>query len=159
MIRVAILGIAGCCLAFGQASFEVATIKRTDPDVTRGRIIRMQSTHQLFARNHSVKTLVAAAYNLSPQTIVGGEAWVEAEKFDILAKTPGEARPDLDAQMSMLRTLLGERFKLAFHRETKELPVYALTVAKGGAKLKEAAVVTAPEGPPPLVFVLSPQVV
>jgi uncharacterized protein (TIGR03435 family) len=59
--------------------------------------------------------------------------------------------------MRMLRKLLEERFHLTFHRERKEMPIYALTVAKGGPKLKEATVAPGgPEGPPPLVFVLSP---
>src|SRR5947208_6375248 len=59
----------------------------------------------------------------------------------------------------MLRKLLTERFKLTFHRERKELSIYALTIAKNGSRLKEstASADAAPEGPPPLVFVLSPQ--
>ena len=83
---------------------------------------------------------------------------MESEHYDILAKAPGEVRPTLDEQMRMLRKLLEERFQLAFHRERKEMPVYALTVAKGGPKLKEATAATGgPEGPPPLVFVLAPE--
>jgi uncharacterized protein (TIGR03435 family) len=141
--------------------FEVATIKPTPPDWTGGRFIRMTSTHQFVARNHALKTLIAAAYNLSPQAISGGPAWIDSDHFDILAKTPGEVRPYLDEQMSMLRKLLAERFNLAFHREPKELPIYALTVAKNGSKLKESTVSpdASPEGPPPLVFVVSPQLV
>jgi uncharacterized protein (TIGR03435 family) len=60
--------------------------------------------------------------------------------------------------MRMLRQLLNERFHLAFHRERKEMLIYALTVAKGGPKLKEATSVPGgAEGPPPLIFVLSPE--
>ena len=142
-------------------SFEVATIKPTAPDWRGGRFIRMQSAHQFVGRNHALKTLVAAAYNLSPQAISGGPAWVDSDHYDILAKTPGEIRPNLDEQMSMLRKLLADRFKLTFHREQKELSVYTLTVAKNGPKLKESAVLAepAPEGPPPLIFVVSPQIV
>ena len=58
--------------------------------------------------------------------------------------------------MSMVRQLLSERFKLTVHREEKEFPIYALTLAKNGPKLTEAAAETSPEGSPPLVFVLSP---
>jgi uncharacterized protein (TIGR03435 family) len=139
-------------------AFEVATIKPTGPD-PRGRFIRMQSAHQLVAKNHALKTLIAAAYNLSPQAISGGPAWVDSDHYDILAKTPGEIRPNLDEQMSMLRKLLADRFKLTFHRERKDLSIYALTVAKGGSKLKESTLSADafPEGPPPLIFVLSPQ--
>src|SRR5262245_26429288 len=92
-------------------AFEFATTKPTIPDA-RGRFIRMQSANQFVARNHAVKTLVAAAYNLSPRAIAGGPVWADSDRFDILAKTPGEIRPNLDEQMSMLRKLLAERFKL-----------------------------------------------
>jgi uncharacterized protein (TIGR03435 family) len=138
-------------------AFEVATIKPTGPDAA-GRWIRMESANQFHARNHALKTLIAAAYNLSPRAISGGPAWVDSDRWDILARTPGNVRPNLDEQMAMLRSLLKERFKLAFHREKKELSIYVLTVAKGGPKLKEAnAVPGGPEGPPPLIFVLSPE--
>jgi uncharacterized protein (TIGR03435 family) len=141
------------------AEFEVASIKPTPPD-TAGRWIRMQSAHGFAAKNHTLKTLVAAAYNLSPKAISGGPAWVETDHYDIVAKAPGEVRPNLDEQMAMLRKLLADRFQLAFHREPKELPAYVLTTAKGGPKLKEAMPADAPpEGSPPLIFVVSPQLI
>jgi uncharacterized protein (TIGR03435 family) len=138
-------------------AFEVATIKPTGPEPT-GRWIRMQSADRFEARNHSVRTLIAAAYDLSPQAVSGGPAWVDSDRWDILAKTPGEVRPNLGEQMSMLLQLLNERFKLSYHREPKQLSIYTLTVAKGGSKLKESVVSpdATPEGPPPLVFVFSP---
>jgi uncharacterized protein (TIGR03435 family) len=140
--------------------FEVASIKPTPPG-TEGRWIRMQSTHEFAAKNHALKTLVAAAYNLNPRAISGGPAWIDSDRFDIVAKAPSEIRPNLDEQMSMLRKLLSDRFQLMFHREQKELRVYALTIAKGGPKLKESTVSpdALPEGPPPLIFVVSPQFV
>jgi uncharacterized protein (TIGR03435 family) len=138
-------------------AFEVATIKPTGPG-PRGRFIRMETAHQLVARNHTVKTLVQAAYNLNPRAISGGPEWIDSDHYDILAKAPGAARPNLEEQMSMLRSLLADRFQLKFHREPKELPVYALTVARNGPNLKEAVPADAPpQGPPPLIFVLSPQ--
>lgn len=126
----------------------------------------MESAHQLVARNHALNTLIAAAYNLSPKAISGGPAWVESDHYDILAKAPGEVRPTLDEQMAMLRKLLADRFKLTFHREQKELPIYALTVAKSeskksGSKLKESTVSPddSPVGPPALIFVVTPPAV
>jgi len=140
-------------------AFEVATVKPTAPDWHGGRYIRMQSAHQFEARNHALLTLIAAAYTVSPKAISGGPAWVESEHFDILAKAPGEVRPNLDEQMAMLRALLADRFKLTFHREQKEMPYYALTVAKSGPKLKESSPDDSPEGSPPLIFVIYPQLV
>lgn len=143
-------GGLGAGALFGQ-SFEVAVIKPADPTFT-GRITTMQGAHQFVARNHTLKTLIEAAYNLTPRAISGGPAWIDSEHYDILAGTPGELHPGFDEQMSMLRQLLTDRFGLAFHREPKELAVYELTVAKDGPRLKESA------GPPSdgLHFVLYP---
>ena len=140
--------------------FEVATIKPTGPQ-PGGRWIRMQSVDRFEVRNHAVRTLIAAAFDMSPQAISGGPTWVDSDHWDIQAKTPGNIRPNLNQQMGMLRDLLRERFKLTFHREQKRMRIYSLTVAKGGPKLKESQVSTdaSPAGPPPLVFVLSPTVI
>jgi uncharacterized protein (TIGR03435 family) len=134
-------------------SFEVATIKLTSPD-ERARYIRMQSTHQFLARGYTLRALVSAAYNLPPRAISGGPDWVDLERYDILAATPGETRPNLDEQMAMLRKLLDDRFNLAFHREPKELSVFVLTVAKGGIKLKESS--APPDDQPVLVNTVYP---
>jgi uncharacterized protein (TIGR03435 family) len=140
--------------------FEVASIKPTPPGAA-GRWIRMLSATEFAAKNHALKTLIAAAYNVSPRAISGGPSWVDSEHYDILARTPGKVRPDLNEQMSMLRKLLSERFHLTFRREQKELRAYALTIAKGGPKLKESTASddASPQGPPPLVFVVSPVLV
>ncbi len=79
--------------------------------------------------------------------MVGGPAWVGSEKWDVEAK----AAPEVDAlvhvlksdtakdlKRSMVKTLLAERFKLAFHQETRELPIYALLVMKTGPKFEHA---------------------
>jgi uncharacterized protein (TIGR03435 family) len=138
-------------------AFEVASIKPAAGE-TKGRFIRMQSANRFYARNHTLKTLIEAAYNLSPKAVSGGPSWFDSDRYEILAKTPGDVRPDLDEQMAMLRQLLADRFQLKFHREEKEFSLYALTVAKGGPKFKESTISldAAPEGPPPLVFVLGP---
>jgi uncharacterized protein (TIGR03435 family) len=129
-------------------AFEVATIKPTPPDWRGGRFAVMQSTDQFAARSFTLRHLVAAAYQLNPRAIAGGPAWIETDPYDILAKTPGGIRPTVDEQMAMLRQLLTDRFQLSFHREEKELAYYALVVAKGGPKMKSAAV---PDGAPSLV--------
>ena len=145
----------------GGEPFEVAAIKPTSPEWTAGRFLGMESGNRFIARNHSLKTLIAAAYNLSPHTIIGGPEWAESQRFDILAKTPGNSRPTLEQQMSMLRALLAERFQLTHHLEERTLPVYSLTLARSGAKLKESVepFTQSPAGPPPLIFVISPQLV
>jgi uncharacterized protein (TIGR03435 family) len=127
--------------------FEVATIKPTPPDF-QGRYMTMQGAHQYQAKGFTVKALISAAYNLPPRAVSGGPDWIDLVRYDILAGTPGESRPAPEQQMAMLRTLLTERFSLALHTEPKEFPVYVLSVAKGGSKLKESA---APDAQPALV--------
>jgi uncharacterized protein (TIGR03435 family) len=130
-------------------AFEVATIKPTAPDYQGGRFITMQSVNRFVVKNFTLKTLVGAAYNLTPRAISGGPAWIDSDRYDIVAATPGTVRPNLDEQMSMLRKLLADRFKLTFHREQKQLSIYALTVAKSGLKLKESS--APPDTPPVLI--------
>jgi uncharacterized protein (TIGR03435 family) len=97
--------------------------------------------------------LMMRAYRVQDFQIAGGPAWIHDVGFDIDAK--GDANVDRAQIMTMLQPLLEDRFQLKFHRETRELPVYALAVARGGAKLpapKEGGCVkvddTASPGPP-----------
>jgi uncharacterized protein (TIGR03435 family) len=93
----------------------------------------------------SAKDLIVAAYVLfadghfhlpsSPPQIVGGPGWINSERYDINARGEGSASPEM-MQGPMLQALLEDRFKLKIHRESKEISVYELTVAKGGSKLQ-----------------------
>ncbi len=119
-------------------AFEVATVKQAAPD-EQGRYLKMEDVHRFKAVNYDLKLLIAAAYNLSAKAISGGPAWVESDKFDVMAVTPGDVQPTHDEQMAMLRNLLTDRFQLRFHREQKDFALYELQVAKGGPKLKPSA--------------------
>jgi uncharacterized protein (TIGR03435 family) len=90
----------------------------------------------LNATNVSLKKLITYAYDLQDYQITGDAGWMESERYDILAK--GEPGPDSARLIRQrVQTLLADRFQLAFHRTTKELPTFDLTVAKKGPKLKE----------------------
>jgi uncharacterized protein (TIGR03435 family) len=138
-------------------AFEVATVKPTDPDWHGGRYIRMEGAHEFVVRNHVLRTLIAAAYNLNPKTVSSGPTWMDSSHFDIVAETPGDTPPTYDEQMTMLRKLLTDRFDLQFHREQKQLPVYALRIAKSGPELQAstASPDSFPQGPSPLIFSVS----
>src|ERR1700733_2233190 len=136
-------------------AFDVATIKPVDPDAKAGRYIIMQGTNRFVEKAYTLKLLIAAAYDLNPRTISGGPGWIESDHYDIVAVTPGEVRPSHDEQMSMLRTLLADRFKLTFHREEKVFSIYELTVAKSGPKLKASTAL--PDDPPALISTVYPQ--
>lgn len=112
---------ASCALA-AQAplpgpAFEVATIKPVQSTPKSPRYIVMQGPHRFVEKDYTLKLLIAAAYNLNPKAVSGGPSWIESDHYDILALTPGETQPSHDQQMAMLRSLLADRFKLAFHHE------------------------------------------
>jgi uncharacterized protein (TIGR03435 family) len=128
-------------------NFEVATIKPTDTSQP-GRYIIMQGNNRFVEKAYTLKLLIAAAYDLNPRTISGGPSWIESDHYDIVAVTPGDVRPTRDEQMSMLRTLLTDRFQLTFHREPKVFSIYEIELAKSAkseSKLKETT--AAPSDP------------
>jgi uncharacterized protein (TIGR03435 family) len=88
----------------------------------------VQRAYVTFANGHS-----NSPWGAPP--ISGGPAWVNSGRYRINAKAEGNASPGV-MQGPMLQTLLEDRFKLRIHRETREVPVYALVVAKGGLKLR-----------------------
>jgi uncharacterized protein (TIGR03435 family) len=77
------------------------------------------------------------AYRVDAREIAGGPAWMETDEYDIEA-VAGEGVQVNDQLQAMLQKLLADRFQLTLHREQRTLSVYALTVAKGGSKLKAA---------------------
>lgn len=143
-----------CQAPLSQPVFEVATIKPVESGPKSPRFIVMQGTNRFVEKDYTLKLLIAAAYNLNPKAVTGGPSWMESDHYDILALTPGNKQPTHDEQMAMLRTLLADRFKLAFHRESKVFPIYSLELAKGGSRLKPSA---SPTDQPHLISTVYPQ--
>ncbi len=81
----------------------------------------------------TLKFLLEWAYGIQPQQHSGGPAWMETDRYDIVAKAAGNATDD--QQKLMVRTLLAERFGLKLHHEQKKLPVYIVSLGKGAPKL------------------------
>ncbi len=113
--------------------FEVATVKLSPPGA-QVRGVRVQPG-AVSTLNMTPAELLAVLYDVHPHQIVGAPAWFSSEKYDITGKTEAGGRPSQEQWQAMVRKLLADRFRLAFHRELRELPVYALSVAKGGAKI------------------------
>lgn len=86
--------------------------------------------------NMSLKDLIGFAYRVQPYQISGGPAWIDSARFDIVAKP--ETKATEDERLLMLQSLFEERFQLRIHRETKEIPVYALVLARKDGKLGPA---------------------
>jgi uncharacterized protein (TIGR03435 family) len=120
------------CLAqtFDVASIRASQFQSGDGEGSRGESIET-SAGGLTMRNVTLRSSISWAYNVQDFQVTGV---LGADRFDIAAKTAAPATvPTLRA---MLGTLLAERFKLAFHRQTKDLRALALVVAKGGPKLR-----------------------
>jgi uncharacterized protein (TIGR03435 family) len=133
-----------------RLSFEVATIKPAEPlnpaNIASGKVhlgLNVQGS-RVDIGFLSLADLIPIAYDVKPFQISGPD-WMKTERFDIIAKMPEGATKE---QMpEMLKSLLEERFQLKVHRENREHGIYALVVAKGGPKLKDAPAETeAPAG-------------
>lgn len=119
-----------------QPSFEVASIKPSAPG-GRGMQMMMAPGGRFTAKNVTIRVLIQQAYNVRDFQISGGPSWLTSEHYDLAAKAEGEEQIKPEQLRLMVRTLLADRCKLVFHRDTKELPIYALVIGKNGPKLQE----------------------
>lgn len=157
LTSVAMVLAAGSLLAQAPA-FEVASVKPSEP-ITPAMVAagKLHAGMKIDGKrvdigNFALMQLICKAYDVKAYQ-VSGPAWLQAvgmtgQRFDIVANLPEGATKEQVPQM--LQGLLAERFKLAIHRDTKEQPVYAMVVGKGGVKIKEsAAPAPAPDGTAP----------
>ena len=161
-MRITTFLLLACAALRGQPAesptFEVASIK---PAAIFGGIggprfmgIRggpgSPDPGQITVNGMPVKFLLTWAYDMKPYQVTG-PAWLDSERFDILAKVPHGATKE-QARV-MMQSLLAERFHMKLHHETKEMKADELTVAKNGPKLKESSedpnAGMLPNGPPP----------
>jgi uncharacterized protein (TIGR03435 family) len=137
MIFAALLSSA----AFGQAAytpptFEIADVhtspKTLHPSMRSG-VVR-PGVYQL--RMATMVDLIATAYGIDPEKVVGGPNWLEMDRFDVIAMTPpATSAPNVKL---MLQSLLAERFKLAAHMDQRPMAAFVLSPGNGKAKLKES---------------------
>ncbi len=135
--------LAACALVAAQApAYDVASIKPTAPDV-RISEFQMRPGGRLVVLGMTLRDLIRRAYAADGiernDQVVGGPAWVRADRFDVLAATDADIPPDLESRaprmLAMLRTLLGDRFHLTAHTENRETDVYGLvSLRKDGAR-------------------------
>jgi uncharacterized protein (TIGR03435 family) len=119
-------------------AFEVASVK---PNRSGELGVRLQipGNDRFTATNVPVRELIRFAYDVQDVRLLGGPDWIHSERFDITAKAEqplpawGPGGPPMPLLL-MLRTLLADRFAVVVHQETRELPVYALVVAREDRK-------------------------
>ena len=154
LLFLLLLAFAGKEMAQDLSHFEVASVRPAAPfpGAPSGGVpvfpikggIGTSDPGQITYRGVWLPTLINTAYSLRNFQL-SGPTWLREERYDIVAKIPAGATPE---QFNlMLQNLLRERFNLSFHRESRTFPVYALTLGKNGAKLKESS--KAAEPPPP----------
>ena len=114
-------------------AFEAASIKPNTSTVPP-RSTFFQRSSQLSITNHPLRLLMAIAFrfdvNQMGTRIAGLPRWADTDGFDIQAAIAGT--PSTDDKRAMLQTLLADRFKLTFHRETRQLPVFGLVLVSRG---------------------------
>jgi bla regulator protein blaR1 len=116
-----------------RLGFEVASIKASKPG-GHGTSLLTDPAGRFTAENATLRTIITFAFGVRGFQMSGGPSWLDSDRFDIVAKPEGRSNP---AQLrQMVQSLLADRFKLKFHRETKEMRVLALVVGKNGPKLK-----------------------
>src|ERR1035441_1702101 len=134
VLTVAVLLLIAAYGVLGQSAerpaFQAASIKRSTA-TTNFRVARPQPGGRLSAQNVPVLMLIQNAYSVQAFQVRDAPAWINSEGYDIEAKPEGNT--DVKHMWGMVQTLLADRFKLAVHRDTKELPLYALTLAKSAA--------------------------
>ncbi|HEY5329558.1 MAG TPA: TIGR03435 family protein [Acidobacteriaceae bacterium] len=118
-------------------AFEVASIRAVDPDHETASFPTFPNT-QFTMENMSLRILIAIAYGMSDNRITGQADLLDSAYFTVKAKPGGDTPLTAKQYQPLLQQLLQQRFKLAVHHETKDLPGYALVVAKGGPKLTPA---------------------
>ncbi len=128
------------CSVFAQApapppAFEVASVKVTGGGAAEGRQREtiLPSPSGVTMKNVHLRSVVGWAFHLQAIQIIG-PGWLDTGTYDIVAKSSVEA--PVETLRHMMQTLLATRFKLEFHRDTREMPAYVVSIAKGGHKLR-----------------------
>jgi uncharacterized protein (TIGR03435 family) len=169
--RFIVLAVAACAICSGavlaqsaqappaeQRRFEVASVKPTLSPAELGRLAAQSGTGFQMPSNFGIQTspggrftagtstlkqLIAEAFEVKDYQIDSGPAWLTTDYFDITANAGADATPaDVKA---MLRTLLAERFGLRTHSDTRQAPVYVLTVARSDGRLGSRLTRATPE--------------
>lgn len=122
----------------GRLAFDVASVRENKSGGDQGFLLPKGS--QFNAQNYRLRSLIQFAYRVQPFELVGGPDWIDSARFDINARAPFDPKPapvgaPAGEMEQMVQTLLAERFRLQVHRETREMPIYALVPARRDGQL------------------------
>lgn len=117
--------------------WEVATVRPGDPD-DKNAGYRSEGRRMIIERR-TVKDMLILGYGMHEKQLVGMPGWAESDRWDVEGVLDVPGHPNSKQLESLVRKILVERFGLKTHTETREMGVYAITVAKGGPKLEKNA--------------------
>jgi uncharacterized protein (TIGR03435 family) len=112
--------------------WDVVTIKPGDPN--GGQRIRFRGRHVVL-QSHTVEDILLIGYGVQKSQLAGEPDWAKTEHWDVDGIPNVEGQPSLRQLQTMMQKILLERFGLKLHHEQREMPVFALTVSKGGPKM------------------------
>jgi uncharacterized protein (TIGR03435 family) len=121
-------------------TFDVISVK---PDKSGGGTMLQMTPDGFTMANMPIDTLLTQGFQVNPNQIVDEPGWAKTDKWDIQAKVAPEdvaalGKMSFDQRRAMFVRVLTDRFGLTVQHGTRELPVYALVVAKGGLKMMES---------------------
>jgi uncharacterized protein (TIGR03435 family) len=118
-----------------KPKFEAADVHASAPAATNDGFSLRPGRSEFHGS--TLLQMISTAYEVEPMKVFGGPPWLGVSHFDITAKAA--AGSSKHALNQMLQSLLEERFGLVIHKDERPLPIYVLTIAKGGTKLKESS--------------------
>ncbi len=135
--RVGFLCLSVAAMAFGQATFEVASIKPHPGIVTSSSDPRVKGS-RVTATASTLLDMITTAYHVRYDQVSGAPGWASSEHYDLEARV-GEQTITTEQMRPMLQALLADRFQLRIHRETRMIPMFRLVVGKHGPKFHESS--------------------
>ena len=114
--------------------WEVATVKASDPNDGKGQRFGLQGKHALFL-DTTVEQFLLLGYGVQKSQLAGEPDWVKTTRWNVDGISDVDGQPSWPQTQGLIRKILAERFGLQLHHEQRAMPVFALTVAKGGPKI------------------------
>lgn len=114
--------------------WEVATVRPSDPNDNGHQHISLRGRHVMLL-DHTVDDILLIGFGVQKGQLVGEPDWAKTERWNVDGVPDVEGEPSMRQLQEMMQKILVERFGLKLHHEQREMPVFALTVAKGGPKM------------------------
>ena len=136
-LPICLFSVVVCLTGQSPPAFDAVSVKPSPIDAAE-RSLSHNAGGRLTASNATVRMLILLAYQVMPYQLSGGSEWINTDGYDIEAKA-ANANGTPEQFRKMVQTLLAVRFQVKLHFETREMPIYALEISRGGPKLTPSA--------------------